>query len=62
MTPTPIYLVDVIRCVGGWPVDLAAVALLLAKADELLAHDGGRACTRPLTDAELDALGVQRRG
>lgn len=54
----PIYLSDCVRAVGGWPIDLAQVSALLARAKEVLPE--GDRCERPLTDEEIEALGLQR--
>lgn len=53
-----VLLTDLVRQIGGWPIDLVAVSQLLDLADEVLPD--GRECTRPLTDEELVRLGYER--
>lgn len=45
------------REAGGYPINLAAVAEVLAKADEVLEDKGGRDYTGPLTFGEVEDLG-----
>ncbi|HBZ72152.1 MAG TPA: hypothetical protein DEP35_21450 [Deltaproteobacteria bacterium] len=52
----PLHLSDLIRTVGGLPLDVQLVEILLERADRILAKDGGRDCKRVLTDAEIDSL------
>lgn len=47
----PVYLADVVRLRGGWPIDLDAVAVVLALADAVL--PGGRDHREPLTAEQL---------
>jgi hypothetical protein len=49
-------LSDLVRTVGGFPLDAQLVEILLERADRILAADGGRHCERVLTDAEIDLL------
>jgi hypothetical protein len=49
-----IYLWDLIRWGGEWPIDLDGVVSLLRRADEIL--PGGRHCTSPLTPKQIAAL------
>jgi hypothetical protein len=50
------HLSDIVRTVGGVPFDAHLAEILLERADRILAADGGRDCTRVLTDAEIDLL------
>ena len=52
--PEPLRLTDVVRAVGGWPSDRAAVARVLDGADALLPE--GRETYRPLSTEEVAAL------
>ena len=54
LMPEPLRLTDVVRAVGGWPPDLAAVERLLHGADVLLPEE--RDTIRALTPAEVAAL------
>ncbi|HTF34305.1 MAG TPA: hypothetical protein VK714_11490 [Myxococcota bacterium] len=49
-------LSDLVRTVGGSPFDADLVEILLERADRILTSDGGRECTRVLTDVEIDLL------
>jgi hypothetical protein len=49
-------LSDLVRIVGGSPFDAHLAAILLERADRILATDGGRNCERALTDGEIDLL------
>ena len=55
-----IRLTDAVRQVGGWPINMDAVADLLDRADTVLADVGGRDYTGPLTDAQIRDLGLER--
>lgn len=50
-----ITLGDVVREVGGWPIDVEAVAKVLVRADKILPR-GRDDVARPLTPDELDQL------
>ena len=49
-------LADLVRHVQGALPDGPVVDILLERAHCILAADGGRACKRVLTDAEIDLL------
>lgn len=49
-----IYLTDIVREVGGWPINMTAVTNVLLKADEIL--PSGRDYHRILTCNEVDIL------
>jgi hypothetical protein len=49
-------LADLVRHVRGTSPEGPVVDILLERADRILAADGGRACKRVLTDAEIDLL------
>jgi len=56
-TRTEIRLTDLVREVGGWPINLEAVCDLLDTADDILPN--GRDNTNPLTDEQIKALGFE---
>lgn len=49
-----VYLTDLARDVGGYPIDIEAVAELLERADRCL--PGGRDCKEPLTKDQIATL------
>lgn len=60
--PNYLYLTDLIRSVGGWPIDLSRVAVCLDLADVHLKQQGGRDSTAPLTRLQLKAMGFSDDG
>lgn len=54
---TKVYLTDLARITGGFPIDIVAIAELLAKADEVLPD--GRNCREPLTKEQIKQLGFE---
>lgn len=53
-------IVDLVRQVGGWPIKMDAVVLILERADVVFANRGGRDYDEPLTDEELGQMGFTR--
>ncbi|HME72360.1 MAG TPA: hypothetical protein VKM54_21210 [Myxococcota bacterium] len=49
-------LSDLVRIVGSASFDTHLAEILLERADRILTADGGRECTRVLTDVEIDLL------
>ncbi|HTF34953.1 MAG TPA: hypothetical protein VK714_14820 [Myxococcota bacterium] len=56
MTGKAVRLDDLVRHLRGVSQDGVLVDILLERADHILAADGGRECTRVLTDVEIDLL------
>ena len=57
MALTPIRIVDLVLAAAGWPIDMDAVIRVLLAADRVLAAEGGRNCTRELTEEEICEMG-----
>ena len=53
-------ITDLVRQVGGWPIDLDAVCVVLSRADRVFKGRGGRDYADPLTDDELEQMGFSR--
>jgi len=52
-----IYLTDLVRSIGGYPIDIMAIASLLEKADNVLPN--GRDHKEALTDEQIESLGFE---
>lgn len=52
-----ITLADLVRAIGGWPIDLDAVCVALAAADRVLPQ--GRNYRGDITPAQLKKMGYE---
>lgn len=53
-------ITDLVRQAGGWPINLDAVCVVLARADRVFKGRGGRDYNEALTDSELEQMGFSR--